>query len=148
MSGEPIILEGYNAARFTADMNTGRIRPGNKKIRRTPFIDWKDATEEQKETLKWHTFNDGGRNAWTQAYFPFTEEEKQIRKDNELYHYEKMFKYILENYGNDYADKFAKECIEKDMEISIEAYPHCDYAEGQCNMFCDFYEKGQCLYED
>ena len=148
MSGEPIILEGYNAARFTADMNTGRIRPGNKKIRRTPFIDWKDATEEQKETLKWCTFNDRGRNAWTQAYLPFTEEEKQIRKDNELYHYEKMFKYILENYGNDYADKFAKECVEKDMEVSIEAYPRCKYAEGQCDIFCNFYIRGECNYEN
>ena len=33
MNDEPIILEGYKAARFAADLNTGRVRPGNKKIR-------------------------------------------------------------------------------------------------------------------
>lgn len=144
MSGESIILKGYDAARFTADMNTGRIRPGNKKIRTMPFIDWKDATEEQKETLNWCIFDD----TWKQAYFPFTEEEKQIRKDNELYHYEKMFQYLLENYGNGYAFRFAEECIKKDMKLSIKAYPHCKYAEGQCDMFCNFYKRGECNYEN
>ena len=146
MNDEPIILEGYKAARFAADLNTGRVRPGNKKIRNTPFIRWEDATEEQKETLKWWYFMDEDRNVRIQAYLPFTKEEKQIQKDNELYHYKEMFKYILKNYGNDYVFKFAEECIEKNMKLFIETYPHCNYSEGQCDIFCDFYTRGECNY--
>ena len=59
-----------------------------------------------------------------------------------------FFKYLLKNYGNDYANKFIEECAEKDIKFSIEAYPHCNYAEGQCDIFCNFYKKGQCLYEN
>ena len=139
-----MVITKYGAAKLTADMNTPDVKPGNKRIKeRIKRIYWDEATEQQKQELNWSKV--WGQIPWT--ILPLSEGEKIMRKENNQYHCEQMFQYLLKHYGTDYAYKFAEECLKKDMEVCTETYPHCVYNKGQCDMFCDFYKEGVCIYE-
>ena len=141
-----MVITGYSAAKLTADMNTPKVKPGNKVITfNHKRLLWEDATEQQKQELVWITATIFGRKEKS-TILPLSEGEKIMRKENNQYHCEQMFQYLLKHYGTDYAYRFAEECIEKDMEVCTEKYPHCVYNKGQCDIFCDFYEKGVCIY--
>lgn len=143
-----MVIKGYAAAKLMADMNTPTVKPGNKKIPRNhSVVYWDDATDKQKKELKWCSISCGGiKNKF--ARIELTQEEKEMLADNTKYHYMEIFKYLLNNYGNDYALQFWEECIEKDVRFELNAYPHCKYANGQCDIFCDYYKEGVCIYEN
>ena len=142
-----MVIKGYAAAKFMADRNTPTVKPGNKKILRDySLIYWENATDEQKKKLKWYLVSCGGIEKKF-AQIKLTQEEKEMLADNIKYHYMEMFKYLLEHYGNDYALQFWEECIEEDVRFEMNVYPHCKYAEGQCDIFCDYYKNGVCIHE-
>ena len=143
-----MVIKGYAAAKLMADMNTPDVRPGNKRIPRNhSLVFWENATDEQKKELKWYSVLYGGGVKKKFAHIELTQEEKEMLADNTKYHYMEIFKYLLDHYGNDYALQFWEECIEKDVRFELNAYPRCRYANGQCDMFCDYYKEGVCIYD-
>lgn len=145
MNNKPIILKGYSAAKLNADFRSPDIKPGNPHIPYYKRIMWDEATQEQKDTLNWVTSLISGRENKS-AVLPLTPQEKKILAENKHYHQEQMYIYLLENYGNDYAHKFLEEVALNRTDLKI--YPHCKYANGQCDMFCDYYKEGVCIYEN
>ena len=140
MKNEPITLKGYSAAKFIAETKSPLVKPGNLKIT-TPYkiLKMEDATEEQIKKLIWLPYKNSNR-----ALIPLTKEEKAIRKENQEYHKEQTYLYLLDIYGWEYAERYAKE---KNIKLGIEL-PHCKYNSGQCDIFCNFYTKEKCNYKD
>lgn len=137
MRNEPITLKGYSAAKFIAETKSPSVKPGNLKINPYKTLKMEDATEEQIKELTWLTYQNS-----IKALIPLTKEEKAMRKENQEYHKEQTYLYLLNNYGWEYAEQYAKE---KNIKLDIEL-PHCKYGSGQCDIFCDFYTKGDCNY--
>lgn len=138
-------IKGYAAIKLLADLHADAVKPGNVKVSRTKKLKWEEATQEQKDTLVWTSVGTPNGEIWKTAYLPLTEEEKQMRKENQIYHLYQMYEYILENYGVEYARRFA---IEKDLE-EVQEVPYCSYGENQqCNISCPYYNKKGCLFYD
>ena len=131
-----MFLEGYAKAVFFADINTKRAPSRDLLVDRFRRIRWEDATDEQKENLLWVKYD-----KTLTAHLPLTEAEQEQIKKNDAFHKDEMYKYLLSNYGVDYADRFAKHhMIKTDL-------PQCAYTHGQCNLLCDYFKKGKCSYE-
>ena len=70
-------IKGYAVARFMADSNTPRVKPGNKKIApNCSLVYWENATDEQKKKLKWCLVSCGGVEKKF-AQIELTQEEKR-----------------------------------------------------------------------
>lgn len=141
MNNKPIILSEYGAVILDADMNTPRVKPGNKFISRRKKVEWEDATPAQKENLKWTSVGWLDKETKKFAFIPLTAQERQMLKENEEFHTQQMLQYILTCHGMDYGLRFAEE-----NNLNIKDFHYCKY-DNQCNIFCEYYNKGECTYD-
>lgn len=142
------IATGYSAARLAAENSIPRVRPGGKAI--SPTIDWEEAPEDMKNNPKVMWITEGP--SWDRrkkTFRRFTEEEKQEMKLNQKWRIEQIFLYILNKYGWEFAECYAKEkkdIIEKtNAKVSLDI-PHCEYSYSrQCDIFCRYFKGGRCI---
>ena len=136
------IIRGYSAACLMADLHTKTAPSADKVVDRYRHIKWEDATEEQKEKLFWITGPIGKR-----AFLPLTPQEKEQLKLNTIFHYEEMYKYLYNNYGYEYAEKFYKD---KQLTCSKIIGKYCEIKQekGQCSLFCPYFKQKCTLKED
>lgn len=140
------IISTSAAAFIMADSETPNKRPGSKAGLLIKRLYWDDATQEQRDTHTWICSGDR-----TYTILPLTEEEEQERWLDRQYHMRQMINYILENFGiavyneviTSYKDEFEKYNVKIDND-----FPHCKYAAGQCDLFCKYYKRGGCCYEE
>lgn len=139
-----MIVSGYSAVVLNAETNTPNKRPGGKKIDPYPKIFWEEASEEMRNDPKvmW-IISLGRKYTWRKH----TLEEKEEIRLNKIWRVNQQAKYILENYGWEYAERFARE-RENVTEIDFSTIPHCLYTKDkQCDLFCPFF-KGYCEYKE
>lgn len=135
-------LKGYDAAKLKVELEIPRVRPGGKIIDSFPFIYWKDATEEQKNTLCWIESAFGKR-----ALRKYTQEEKEEIRLNHIFRIEETYKKLLTKYGWEYAEKYKETQQGKEGITFNSAYPRCKYSlDNQCNLFCYYFKEGKCSY--
>ena len=136
------VIKGYSAACLMADLHTNTAPSADKVVNRYRHIKWEDATEEQKEKLLWINGPLGKR-----ASVPLTPQEKEQLKLNTIFHYEEMYKYLYNNYGYEYAERFYKD---KQLTCSkiISQYCETKQEKGQCNLFCPYFKQRCMLKED
>lgn len=145
----PYVVTGLGAAVLVAEMNAPRL-PGDKPIPLHPTINWEDDTEENRQniTTGWWT-----RGTKKYRFRNHTEEEKEQMAAAEKYKLQSMFDYILEHYGWEYAEGFYnwdqwRKKFDRAGVVPNLNYPHCRYTkEGQCDLFCPFYQ-GKCTLEE
>jgi len=151
-SNRAFIVSGLGAAVLNAEMEIDD--PPFPNIPAFPKIYWEDATEEQRQDkdIMWVTAPMFGK---TRKYFlrSYTNEEKEIIKKREKWRLEQMFDYILKVYGWEYAIKFYQDSSWSDKfkkyNIVIDTrIPHCKYANGQCDLFCEYLSSGRCEYAE
>ena len=137
-----MLVQGYGAAILTAEMSIPSVRPGGKKIERFKKVYWEQATEEMKKDSKrvWFTSH-LGPNARKFTFLKPTKEEEEEMRLNEEWRKREILRFIFENFGPEYADKYAEE---NKMDKLIE--PHCR-VDGQCTLSCPFF-KNKCNYQE
>lgn len=143
------VVKGLGAAILDAEMHVKR-RPGSRSIDRFPTISWEDASEEMRDDPKVMWIKHGERKY---TFRKVTEEEKAEIRLNGQWKLREEFKYILEHYGWKYAEEFYTRARRDEFEkynVKINLYiPHCKYTkDGQCDLFCPFYECGNCYYRE
>ena len=140
-----MIISGVSAAYITADAEVPNKRPDSKAGPRMKKLMWEDATQEQRDNLMWFKTMLG-----TYTLLSHTKEEEHEIWLDKQYHLQEMLKYILKHNGLDtyfkvynfYKDRFDEYQVTVDNE-----FPHCKYADGQCDLFCKYYKSGNCWYE-
>jgi len=137
------VLRGYSAACLLADVHTKTAPSKELVVDKYRRILWETASEEQRKKLLWVTH---GKDGPKTAHLPLTPQEKEQLKLNEQYHFKEMYKYLLKNYGWEYADRFYQD---KKLTFEKEQYPRCKLKDekSQCNLFCSFFNN-QCTYEE
>lgn len=145
MNNELITVSGYSAAVLLAEMHTPKKRPGSKKIDPYPKITWEEASEEMQNDPKvlWINSPSMGKHTYRRC----TPEEKEEIRLNQIWRVNQQAKYLLEHYGWEYAERFARK-RENITEIDFSTIPHCQYTiDKQCDLFCPFF-KGYCEYKE
>ena len=138
-----MVLQGYGAACLMASLHCPSARCKEDVVDRFRHIEWKDATEEQRKNLIWVTHGSGGLKT---AHPPLTEQEKEQLKKNQQYHFEKVYEYLMHNYGWEYGERFYQE---KNLTCEKIPFANCKIknTKGQCNLFCPYF-KQKCTFKE
>lgn len=143
-NNQAMVVTGYGAAVLLAETHAIDKRPGGKQVDPYPRIFWEEAPEEMRNDPKvmWIT-SSGKKYTWRRH----TPEEKEEIRLNQIWRVNQQAKYILEHYGWEYAERFARE-RKNVTEIDFSTIPHCRYTKDkQCDLFCPFF-KGHCEYKE
>lgn len=126
-----------------------RKYPGPYYLMRFRSLDWEDATDKERydSGYYWMPYSD------LETYYcliPLTEKERQEQIEAIKERILNIYLYLLENYGIEIAEKFTIEWenIIKEYNVEIIKYPYCRSHEGQCNLFCNFFKRGKCIFKD
>lgn len=110
------------------------------------ILRWEDATEEQRKKDGW--INDRVNNE-KYRFRQHTEQEKEQIKIYETAKLKGMYDYLLIHYGFDEAEEFYNipswhQRFEKYNVVINNKIEICKYENGQCDLFCHFYQNGIC----
>lgn len=131
-----VLLKGYAAARFVAEMTVPRTRPGGMEVNLNKVLKWKDASEEQRNDprIMWVT---GPMKDRKITFIKLTDEEVKEKELNEEWRRKEIYKFLRDKYeGAGYEKIFEK-------EQNGDPSPACFISNGQCNLFCPYW-KGEC----